>query len=460
MTIAAAPTWDESLIHKYNRSGPRYTSYPTALEFSDIPEGEEAQLLSRQESERPLSLYFHIPFCAHLCFYCACNKVLTKKRDKGTDYLPYLYAEMDWKKQQLGGNQTVEQLHFGGGTPTFLSDDELTQLWQRINATYTLSQADSADYSIEIDPRELRETTLQTLRELGFNRLSFGVQDLNEIVQRAVNRLQPESMIRDVMQQARALNYRSINMDLIYGLPHQTLETLTDTVDRILDMQPDRLSVFNYAHLPSRFKPQVRILAEDLPEPSVKLDMLGMCIEKLAQAGYQYIGMDHFAKIDDELARAQRAGQLHRNFQGYTTHGNCDLIGHGVSSISQIGNTFLQNSSDFETYKSMIDRQASPAVRIIHSNSDDIIRHDVIMSLLCHDEVRFADIDQQHNITATDYFADEIATLREMADDHLLTLSDQAITILPRGRLLARSVAMVFDTYLAKKEKDRFSKVI
>ncbi|MFB2538671.1 MULTISPECIES: oxygen-independent coproporphyrinogen III oxidase [unclassified Acinetobacter] len=458
-----APTehlFDEVMIEKYNRQGPRYTSYPTALEFQPIAEGAESKILQQRNQRVPLSLYFHIPFCRHLCYYCACNKIITKKNADAGNYLDYLFAEIRQKRALLQGEPVVEQLHLGGGTPTFLSDEELVKLWQFLQSQFTLSTEPTADYSIEIDPRELRPNTLKVLRELGFNRVSFGVQDLEEKVQIAVNRVQSESMIQQVMYEARALGFRSINIDLIYGLPHQTVESMRHTVERIIAMSPDRLSVFNYAHLPERFKGQRQINDADLPNPSDKLAMLGNTINALSTAGYQYIGIDHFAKPDDELAIAQRAGKLHRNFQGYTTHGNCDLLGFGVSSISQIGENYLQNSTDLTEYKAMVDGKQLPAVKRIQAKLPDQLRRYVIMNLLCHDYIDFKDINSRFSVDPTSYFIEEIQQLAEMQADQLISMDGSGIRILPKGRLLGRNVAMVFDSYLGKKHQNRFSKVI
>lgn len=450
--------FDEQLIHKYNRQGPRYTSYPTALEFTPIAEGMEHTILNQWDESKPLSLYFHVPFCRHLCYYCGCNKIITKKNSDAGDYLDYLIREVKHKKSLLRGTPIVKQLHLGGGTPTFFSDDELAQLWNFLQSEFQF--AADGDYSIEIDPRELRPNTLAVLRKLGFNRLSFGVQDLEEKVQIAVNRVQPEAMIRQVMIDARKLGFRSINIDLIYGLPHQTVASMADTVARIIDIAPDRLSVFNYAHLPERFTAQRRIKAEDLPSPADKLTMFGNTINALTQAGYQYIGIDHFARPDDEMAIAQRSGKLHRNFQGYATLGECDLLGVGVSSISQIGRHILQNHTDLNEYKRMIDDGALPAVKHIESDPKDELRRYVIMNLLCHDRLDFKDVSDRFDIDAKAYFKDELTKLDDMQADGLVSINDTGVQILPKGRILGRSVAMVFDEYLAKKHTNRFSKVI
>ncbi|WP_367109351.1 oxygen-independent coproporphyrinogen III oxidase [uncultured Psychrobacter sp.] len=468
------PSFDEALINKYNRSGPRYTSYPTALEFSEIPDGLEHKILKSREAHAPLSLYFHIPFCRHLCYYCACNKIITKKNSDSGDYLEYLFSEIKHKRSLLSNpkgedNPLVKQLHLGGGTPTFLSDEEMVQLWEFLGTQFDFLPEDEGDYSIEIDPRELGDNTLKTLRSLGFNRVSLGVQDLDETVQIAVNRVHSAELIENVLTEARALGFHSINLDLIYGLPHQTPETFKKTVARIIEMSPDRLSVFNYAHLPERFKAQRQIKDEDLPSPSDKLKMLGDTIDTLTQAGYQYIGIDHFAKPDDELAIAQREGHLHRNFQGYTIMGDCDLLGFGVSAISQIANSntryILQNDTDLQVYQDRINAARSnpsvmPAVRYIKTSIKDRLREYVIMNLLCHDYIDFKDVNQKFGIDAITYFIDEIRQLGAMQDDKLIDMDAAGIRVLPKGRLLGRNVAMVFDEYLDKKHKNRFSKVI
>ncbi|OOR90837.1 oxygen-independent coproporphyrinogen III oxidase [Moraxella caviae] len=451
-------SFDETLIQKYNRQGPRYTSYPTALEFAPIAEGVEADVLASRDVDVPLSLYFHIPFCRHLCYYCGCNKIITKKNSDSGDYLEHLFAEIRHKASLLQGNPLVKQVHFGGGTPTFLTDDELVRLWEFLQTQFRF--ADDGDFSIEIDPRELRETTLEVLRGLGFNRLSFGVQDLEEKVQIAVNRVQPESLVRAVMAEARRLGFRSINIDLIYGLPHQTVASMANTVTRVIDIAPDRLSVFNYAHLPERFYAQKRINEADLPSPADKLTMFGDTINALTQAGYQYIGIDHFAKPDDEMAIAQRNGELHRNFQGYATLGECDLLGFGVSAISQIGRHILQNHTKLKTYTQMVQDGKLTAVKHIAADPKDALRRYVIMNLLCHDYLDFADVSAKFGIDTPTYFADELAQLGDLQADGLVAISDTGVRILPKGRILGRSVAMVFDEYLGKKHANRFSKVI
>lgn len=462
----SAPVWDKDLIHRYNHSGPRYTSYPTAVQFDgsfDIQKyHQNAQ--SSASSIKPLSLYFHIPFCSHVCYYCACNKIVTKHRERSNIYLEYLFREIEMQSALYNHEQRVEQLHFGGGTPTFLSREQITDLMGHISQHFQLTHSDTADYSIELDPREVDWPMMGTLRDLGFNRISMGVQDLNPIVQKAVNRVQPESMIQSVLDASRAMAFRSVHMDLIYGLPFQTTNRFMETIDRVIDMAPDRLSLFNYAHLPHRFKPQRRIIEQDLPAPEVKLEILHQATEKLLDQGYIYIGMDHFALPDDELAIAQEEGTLHRNFQGYTTHSHCDLIGMGVSSISQVGDTYIQNSTDEAQYYSMINEKQLPMVRGLKMTDDDKVRQAVITRVICHFKLKFSDIEEQFGIQFRDYFRDELARLEPMMADGLVSLnSDDLLEVLPRGKLLIRNICMQFDHYLNQpemKEKPLYSKVI
>ena len=454
----ASATFDNILIKKYDRPAPRYTSYPTALEFAPITDGTEADILRQKDPNTPLSLYLHIPFCRHLCYYCGCNKIITKKNSDAGDYLEYLFAEILHKKSLLAGDPIVKQIHLGGGTPTFLSDDELVALWEFLRANFTLDP--DGDYSVEIDPRELRPTTLSILKQLGVNRLSFGVQDLNDTVQIAVNRIQPAALINAVMAEARVLGFNSINIDLIYGLPHQTPTSFAQTLDAIIALSPDRLSVFNYAHLPERFAPQKRINTDELPSPADKLAMFKNAILCLTQAGYQYVGIDHFARPTDELAIAQRDGRLHRNFQGYTILGECDLLGFGVSSISQIGRHITQNPTALADYQDKIKSGTLPAIKHIQSDDKDDLRKAVIMNLLCHDCLVFDELDGRFGIDSRQYFANELIQLQQMADDELVQMTDWGIQILPKGRILGRHVAAVFDEYLTKKHSQRFSKVI
>jgi len=454
--------WDTDLIRRYDQAGPRYTSYPTAVQFH--PGIGQFDLLhalrDSRKALRPLSLYVHIPFCAHICYYCACNKVITKDRGRALPYLEKLEREVEIIGRHLDQQQRVEQLHLGGGTPTFLSHDELRQLMGRLREHFNLLDDDSGDYSIEIDPREADWSTMGLLRELGFNRVSLGVQDLDPAVQRAVNRLQTLEETRAIVEAARTLQFRSVNIDLIYGLPLQTPERFARTVEEVIALQPDRLSLFNYAHLPERFMPQRRIDANELPSPGDKLAMLQASIEQLSAAGYRYIGMDHFALPDDELASAQEDGSLQRNFQGYTTHGHCDLIGLGVSSISQIGELYCQNHSDLAQYQDSLAKGELATCRGLHCNADDRLRRAVIQQLICHFQLNFAEIEQAHAINFRSYFAEVWPQLQQMAADGLIQLDQQAIEVLPAGRLLVRALCMLFDHYLNEHSRQRFSRVI
>jgi oxygen-independent coproporphyrinogen-3 oxidase len=454
--------WDTDLIRRYDCAGPRYTSYPTAVQFNDRIGSFDLlhALRDSRKANRPLSLYVHVPFCANICYYCACNKVITKDRGRAQPYLESLSREIRQIAHHLGPEQVVEQLHFGGGTPTFLSHDELRWLMAELRQHFHLLDDNSGDYSIEIDPREADWATMGLLRELGFNRVSLGVQDLDPEVQRAVNRLQSLEQTRAVLDAAHTLQFRSVNIDLIYGLPRQNPESFARTVAEVIALQPDRLSVFNYAHLPERFMPQRRINAEDLPSPADKLQMLHNSIDQLTRAGYRYIGMDHFALPDDELAIAQEDGTLQRNFQGYTTHGHCDLIGLGVSSISQIGDLYSQNTSDISAYQESLNSGQLATARGLQCNNDDRIRRAVIQQLICSFSLEFASIEHRFNIDFRGYFNDCWPALQQMARDQLISLKAEGIDILPAGRLLARSVCMLFDHYLNEQSRQRFSRVI
>lgn len=454
--------WDSDLIRRYDLAGPRYTSYPTAVQFHTQVGAFDFlhALRDSRKAIRPLSLYVHIPFCANICYYCACNKVITKDRGRAQVYLQRLEHEIQMIASHLDPGQFVEQLHFGGGTPTFLSHDELRQLMSHLRQHFNLLDDDSGDYGIEIDPREADWSTMGLLRELGFNRVSLGVQDLDPQVQRAVNRLQSLEETRAIIEAARTLQFRSVNIDLIYGLPKQTPQGFARTVDEIIALQPDRLSVFNYAHLPERFMPQRRIDSNDLPAPGAKLQMLENTIEQLTKAGYRYIGMDHFALPDDELAIAQEESTLQRNFQGYTTHGHCDLIGLGVSAISQIGDLYSQNSNDLADYQSQLASDQLATKRGLICNQDDRLRRAVIQQLICHFSLDFADIETRFDIDFRACFNDLWSQLSSMASDGLISLESTGVQVLPAGRLLVRSVCMVFDAYLTQQNRQRFSRVI
>ncbi len=454
--------FDPELIKRYDKSGPRYTSYPTAVQFHDGFGAAEYRRYAQESNAggNPLSLYFHIPFCDTVCFYCGCNKVVTKDRSRAAPYLQRLHRELELQGELFDRNRTVDQLHWGGGTPTFISHDEMSALMTKTRECFNLRDDDSGEYSIEIDPREVKVDTIALLRKLGFNRMSLGVQDFEPRVQKAVNRIQSEQETMAALEAARREGFKSISLDLIYGLPFQSVETFSATLDKILEISPDRLSVFNYAHLPELFKPQRRINAEELPAPQEKLNILQLTIEKLTGAGYVYIGMDHFAKPDDELAVAQRSGTLYRNFQGYSTHADCDLVGLGSTSIGQVGHSYAQNLKELEEYYQRIDAGELAVFRGVELSADDVLRRAVITDLICHFHLEKAKVAQQFDIDFDGYFATEIEALAGMEADGLLTLSADRIQVEPRGKLLIRNICMTFDRYLREKANQRFSKVI
>ena len=454
--------FDLELIKRYDKSGPRYTSYPTAVQFHDgFGEAEYRAWAARSNaSGNPLSLYFHIPFCDTVCYYCGCNKVVTKDRTKASPYLERLHREIALQGALFDKSRTVDQLHWGGGTPTFISHEEMRELMRVTGEHFNLRNDDTGEYSIEIDPREVKTDTIALLRELGFNRMSLGVQDFDEAVQKAVNRIQSEDSTMAALAAARSEGFKSISIDLIYGLPHQSVASFARTLEKILDISPDRLSVFNYAHLPELFKPQRRINETDLPAPQEKLDILQNTIETLTAAGYVYIGMDHFAKPDDELAVAQRSGTLYRNFQGYSTHADCDLVGLGSTSIGQVGDSYSQNLKELEEYYARLDADSIPVFRGYELNADDKLRRAVITDLICHFVLDKANVEQAYNIRFDDYFATELGELAAMEKDGLLTLTPERIQVADAGKLLIRNICMVFDRYLREKQNQRFSKVI
>ena len=455
--------FDAELIRRYDKAGPRYTSYPTAVQFHrgfGETEYRAAAAAAVQNPTAPLSLYFHIPFCDTLCFYCGCNKVVTKNRARAAPYLQRLHREVALQGTLFSRERPVEQLHWGGGTPTFISHDEMRALMAKIREHFTLRDDDLGEYSIEVDPREADGKTIAVLRALGFNRLSLGVQDFDERVQRAVNRRQSEDETFRVMEEARRLGFRSINVDLIYGLPLQSTASFARTVDTIIAAAPDRLSVFNYAHLPELFAPQRRINEADLPSAAEKLEILRMTGERLLAAGYVYIGMDHFAKPDDELAAAQRNGTLYRNFQGYSTHTECDLIACGITAIGKVGDTYSQNAKTLEEYYAAVDAGMLPIWRGVKLTDDDLLRREVIGQLICHFALDIRRIERSFDIDFHQYFAAELSELAALRNDGLIAAEENGIRVLPAGRLLIRNVCMVFDRYLRENRTQRFSKVI
>jgi oxygen-independent coproporphyrinogen-3 oxidase len=469
MSAVDAVEFDAAIISKLSQSGPRYTSYPTADRFQpDFGYGQFLEAvagLRMRRSQRPLSLYIHVPFCNTICYYCGCNKIVTKDHSKAATYLDYLKRELDMQGRLFAGIGQIEQLHFGGGTPTYLSDRQMGDLMDYLRENFDFAPDAQGEYSIEIDPRTVTPERIHSLRAQGFNRVSLGVQDFDHDVQQAVNRIQPEEETRAVMDAARAAGFRSISIDLIYGLPKQTIESMERTLDKVIDASPDRIALYNYAHLPHLFKPQRRILDADLPSAAVKLDLLALCIRRLCAAGYVYIGMDHFAKPDDELAVAQRQGRLQRNFQGYSTRAEADLISCGVSAISAIGATYSQNEKTLEAYYEKLDAGVLPLTRGIKLDNDDLLRRIVIQKLMCNFELSVASLEQSFPITFQHYFSAELDKLKAFEADGLLTIDPQWISVTPKGRLLIRNICMVFDRYLATARLDsaqplRYSKTI
>ena len=458
--------FDKELIHRYDKQGPRYTSYPTAVQFHGQFGNDDyrrtAQATNSAPQCAPLSLYFHIPFCATVCYYCACNKIITKNRAHTIKYLESLFREIETQGALFDRSRMVDQLHWGGGTPTFLDEEQMSALMAKTREHFSLHRDDQGEYSIEIDPRTVTEEKVGFLRKLGFNRLSMGVQDFEPDVQKAVNRVQSEEQTLRVIASARTHGFQSLSVDLIYGLPLQTTESFDRTLNKIIGANPDRVSVFNYAHLPQMFKTQRQIDETQLPPPEEKLQILRLAIERLTAAGYLYIGMDHFAKPDDELAVAQREGKLSRNFQGYATHGDCDIIGLGVSAIGRVGNTYSQNEREIDQYQQRVDESGLAVFRGVALDADDVLRREVINQLICHFQLDFQAVGRQFGVDFAGYFADELKDLTVMHEDGLLVLTDQGLQVLPAGRLLIRNICMVFDRYLrnASDAPARFSKVI
>ncbi|MDR2638096.1 MAG: oxygen-independent coproporphyrinogen III oxidase [Zoogloeaceae bacterium] len=455
--------FDQEIIRRFDVNGPRYTSYPTADRFVEAFNADAARSWLGKRNvggiSRPLSLYFHIPFCSTICYYCACNKIITKDHGRSAKYLKYLAREVALQSGYLDGEHEVIQLHWGGGTPTFLSHDEMRQLMEVTRRHFRLIEG--GEFSIEVDPRKVDAETVALLGGLGFNRMSVGVQDFDTAVQQAINRIQSEEETIGVIRAARANGFKSISIDLIYGLPRQSLAGFERTLERILAMQPDRLSIYNYAHLPALFKPQRRISEADMPSPDARLAILALAIQKLTDAGYVYIGMDHFAKPDDELAVAQRQGRLHRNFQGYSTYADCDMLAFGISSISKVGPTYSQNVKTLDEYYDRLDAQMLPVFRGISLNADDILRRAIIQALMCHFELSIESIESAHLIDFKSYFAAELEDLQEMQAAGLVRVDNEWITVLPPGRMLVRVISMVFDRYLrADRQRTRYSKVI
>jgi oxygen-independent coproporphyrinogen-3 oxidase len=453
------------LLTRFDVPGPRYTSYPTADRFVEaFGEADYVQALTQRQSGTvgklpPLSIYVHIPFCESLCYYCACNKIITKHKERAAEYLKYLSKEVALHTRHLGRGQAVSQLHLGGGTPTFMSDEELRQLMALLREHFEF--VPGGEYSVEVDPRTVNENRLAVLAELGFNRLSFGVQDFDPAVQKAVHRIQPADQVFALVEASRRLGFESVNVDLIYGLPLQTPESFDRTLEQVKSLRPDRIALYAYAHLPERFKPQRRIHAQELPAGATKVAMLSRSLDALTDAGYVYIGMDHFALPDDALAVAKRQGRLHRNFQGYSTQADCDLIALGVSSIGRIGATYSQNAKTLEEYADLLDQGHFPVVRGLALTRDDLIRRSVIMALMCQGHLHYESINLAWLVDFKTLFAQELIQLEEMQAQGLVQLSETGIQVTAMGWFFVRGVAMVFDRYLqADRNRSRFSKII
>ncbi len=453
------------LIKKYDFPGPRYTSYPTAVQFTEnfkLPDYRHCVHDTNAELiPRPLSLYIHLPFCDTVCYYCACNKIITKNKQHARPYLENLHKEIQYQGAMFDDDRLVEQLHWGGGTPTFISHQQMYDLMGAIRENFKLSDDGQEEYAVEIDPRTLEEDTLSVLRSIGFNKVSFGVQDFNPEVQRAVNRIQSYEETKDVIKTARENNFHTINIDLIYGLPLQTESSFTDTIEKVIELSPERISVYNYAHLPHMFKTQKQIREEDLPSASVKLKILQQAIRMLTKAGYLYIGMDHFSKPDDELAIAQKNGNLYRNFQGYSTHGNCDVVGMGITSIGKIGDCYSQNVKTLDEYDEIISKRQIPVFRGYMLDTDDLLRREIIARLICHFRLEFSQIEEMYINDFNRYFFNEMKEIKLMEGDGLLLVDDEKIDVSQTGRFFIRNICSVFDKYFNRSDRiTQFSRMV
>lgn len=458
----AAPRFDRALVEKYDRPGPRYTSYPTAPQFHEgFGEAEYRRAARRSHAPpaRPLSIYVHIPFCRSLCYYCACNKIVTSRREKAAEYLGYLEREIALQGALFDRSRRVGQLHLGGGTPTYLDDGQLARLFEALRSAFTLDASDDREFSIEVDPRTVGPDRIRFLRGLGFDRLSFGVQDFDPQVQLAVNRVQSVEQVGELLAAAREAGFRSVSVDLIYGLPLQTVESFGATLDRVVALRPDRVAAYSYAHLPDLVKGQRMIRPDDMPPPGRKFELLERTVERLTSAGYVYIGMDHFALPDDELTRARAEGTLQRNFQGYSTHAECDLIGLGVSAIGSVADTYSQNVKTLSAYTALLDEGRLPLHRGYRLTDDDKLRRDVITALMCYGRIDFERIERTHGIDFRAYFAASLEALAEPVSDGLVEIHDDALVLLPQGQLMMRNVAMAFDAWLTRGA-GRFSRTV
>ncbi|MBW6392639.1 oxygen-independent coproporphyrinogen III oxidase [Billgrantia antri] len=455
--------FDRPLVEKYDRPGPRYTSYPTAPQFHTAFAEDDyraaAERSNRVAAPKPLSVYVHIPFCKSLCYYCACNKIITHNTERAAEYLDWLKQEIRVQGALFDETRRMTQLHLGGGTPTYLSNAQLGELMAALDEAFHFAEPEAREFSLEVDPRTVTPEQIHELKALGFNRLSFGVQDFDPDVQKAVNRVQSEEQVVELVAAAREAGFQSVSVDLIYGLPLQTVASFDATLAKIIALRPDRIAAYSYAHLPELFKAQRLIRPEDMPPPERKLELLELTIRRLTAAGYVYIGMDHFALPDDELSLARENGTLQRNFQGYSTHADCDMIGLGITSIGKVGDSYSQNVKETAQYQARLEAGRLPVMRGYRLNDDDRLRRDVINALMCHGRIDFAAIEARHAIIFRDYFADALAQLEEMQADGLLTISDGAIEVLPAGRLMMRNMAMAFDAYL-KPEENRYSRTV
>jgi oxygen-independent coproporphyrinogen-3 oxidase len=457
--------FDRNLIRNYDVAGPRYTSYPTAVQFHEGFDETSYRMHAAQSNEQliplPLSLYLHLPFCHSLCYYCACNKKITQHPSHGVRYLDLLEREIAMQSALFDDDRPVTQLHLGGGTPTFFDDDQLGGLMRTLNSNFPFADAEDREFSIEVDPRTVDAGRLESINDMGFDRLSFGVQDMDPRVQEAVNRVQDRETILALIDDARRIGFESISVDLIYGLPLQTVESFATTLADIIAARPDRIAVYNYAHLPHVFRPQKLIRSEDIPSPETKLSLMELSIAELTSNGYVYIGMDHFALPDDELAVAQRAGDLQRNFQGYSTRKGLDLIGMGVSAIGAVGDCYVQNLKELPAWEAAVGEGRLPIWRGITLSTEDRMRQWIIHEIMCHGEVEFEPVAARFGIDVFEHFAVELESLRQLHDDGLIELSDHGLVATPSGRLLLRAIAMPFDEYLRDDvPQSRFSRVI
>lgn len=455
-------TYSQELIHKYDVRGPRYTSYPTAAEFVDFDANEYEKNLAKISSKslEPIALYVHIPFCHDICYYCACNKIVTKDKSKADEYLQYLHKEMQLLHQALGAKRRVSQLHLGGGTPTYLNDSQLTQLIFLLSTYFQICNDDTREYSIEIDPRTIDEGRLALLKGLGFNRISFGVQDFSPDVQEAVNRKNSYETVANLLKAAKDYEFSGVNLDFIYGLPKQTVISLSETLDKIVQLKPERIAFYNYAHLPERFSSQRAIERLDLPKAEDKIAMLNIITEKLVVAGYVYIGMDHFVLPEDELALAQQHGKLQRNFQGYSVQKSQDLIGLGVSAITCCDDFFAQNHKTLDQYYHALNTDKLAVGKGLNVNEDDKLRRSVIMMLMSNFKLEFNAWNERFKHDFKECFAKELQSLKPLQDDGLLIISEYEIEVLPLGRAMIRPICMVFDAYLGKSDNNKFSQAL